>query len=402
MTALLTRMPVRRRAMLRLVPWWLRVLLIFVAARIVTTIILLAFAAQQGPNSWTSASPNYFDYASMWDGRWYNIIAVWGYPSTLPLTDTGQVGESAWAFMPLYPFVVRGLMLLTGMSWAPAAVLISVLCGAGTALVAYRVFRHSLGESASLFAVSLLCVAPTSPLFQLAYAESMAFLLLATALLLLIRRRWAWLFPVVLVLGLTRPSGLAFAAAMALYVSVRWLRRDREPFPRSQWLPALLLVGWSLVVGFLWPAIAWLVTGDIAAYTETELAWRSAYIGYQELLPFTAWFQGLGWWFGPTWGPALVIALLLFFLTVLAGSWTRRLDLESRVWIGGYAFYLFAFWFPQSSTFRILAPMFPLLGALAVPRSIWFRILLVSLGVAGQVAWIALCWGVDGSDWTPP
>ncbi|NQX11331.1 hypothetical protein HQQ80_06820 [Microbacteriaceae bacterium VKM Ac-2855] len=395
-------LPVRRRALLRLVPWWFRVLLVFAASRIVTTVILLAFAAQQGANPWTNAAPNYFDYATMWDGRWYNIIAVWGYPSTLPVTDAGQIGENAWAFMPLYPFVVRGLMLLTGMSWAPAAVLISVLCGAGTALVAYRMFRHSLGESQALFAVLLLCVAPTSPLFQLAYAESMQFLLLATALLLLIRRRWAWLVPVVLLLGLTRPSGLAFAAALAFYTIVRWLQRSREPFPRSQWLPSLLLTGWSLAVGFLWPAIAWVFTGDPAAYTETELAWRSAYIGYQELFPFTAWFQGLDWWFGQPWGALLVVALILTFFTILAGSWTRRLDIESRSWIAGYAFYLFTFWFPQSSTFRILAPMFPILGALAVPRNTWFRILLVLVGIGGQIVWITICWGVDGSDWTPP
>jgi len=47
-------------------------------------------------------------------------------------------------------------------------------------------------------------------------------------------------------------------------------------------------------------------------------------------------------------------------------------------------------------------PMFPALGALAVPRSKIYRVGLVVLGIAGQVGWMAIAWGVDGRDWTPP
>ncbi|WP_082499354.1 MULTISPECIES: hypothetical protein [unclassified Rathayibacter] len=407
MNALTAQLPVRRRAQLRLVPWWVRVLAVFVATRVVTTVILLQFAANQAQNSWTGPSPSYVDFATMWDGRWYEIIATSGYPSVLPVTEAGEIGENAWAFMPLYPAVVRLLMAVTGLGWATAAVAISVICGAATCLVLYRLFRHSLGEGQSLMAVLLFCVAPTSPMLQLAYAESMAMMLTAIALLLLVRRQFAWVFPVVLLLGLTRPSGLAFAAAMGLYVVVRFVRRAREPFPRADWLPAVALTGWGLVVGFFWPAAAWAVTGSPTAYTDTELAWRSAYIGYQELFPFTAWFQSGAWWgnwwFGaPLIGILIVVLLVAAFVGILAAPWTRRLDLFSRVWVAGYAVYLFAFFFPQSSTFRLLGPMFPLVGALAVPRSPLFRCGLVALGIAGQIGWITICWAVDGYDWTPP
>ncbi|WP_146087776.1 hypothetical protein [Rathayibacter sp. AY1D7] len=187
MSASATAVPVRLR--LRLVPWWARVLLVYIATRVVTTVILLQFAAHQLANPWTGPSPSYSAFASMWDGRWYEIIAATGYPGFLPITQDGHVGENAWAFMPLYPGVVKALMALTGLTWAPAAVTVSVLCGAGACLVLYRLFRHSLGESQSLTAVLLLCVAPTSPLMQLAYAESMAMLLTAVTLLLLVRRR---------------------------------------------------------------------------------------------------------------------------------------------------------------------------------------------------------------------
>ncbi|WP_236553630.1 hypothetical protein [Rathayibacter sp. VKM Ac-2803] len=407
MSAVTAQPSVRRRARLRLVPWWVRVLAVFLLTRVVTTVILLQFAANQAQNSWTGPSPSYVDFASMWDGRWYEIIASAGYPSVLPVTDTGEIGENAWAFMPLYPAVVRLLMAVTGLGWATAAVAVSVVCGAVTCFVLYRLFRHSLSEAQSLIAVLLFCVAPTSPMMQLAYAESAAMMLTAITLLLLVRRQYAWVFPVVLLLGLTRPSGLAFAAAMGLYVVVRYVRRAREPFPRSDWLPAVALTGWGLVVGFSWPAAAWAVTGSPTAYTDTELAWRSAYIGYQELFPFTSWFQSGAWWgdwwFGaPLVGIAIVVLLVAVFVGILAAPWTRRLDLFSRAWVAGYGVYLFAFFFPQSSTFRLLGPMFPLVGALAVPRSPLFRCTLVALGIVGQIVWISICWAVDGYDWTPP
>ena len=58
--------------------------------------------------------------------------------------------------------------------------------------------------------------------------------------------------------------------------------------------------------------------------------------------------------------------------------------------------------FPQSSTFRLLMPLFPLLGALAIPKSKVYRTALVVLFLALQVGWLLVCWGVDGADWSPP
>lgn len=396
-----------RGSVLRRIPWWAQVLSVYLATRVVTTVILLQFAAAQAANPWTGPSPSYSAFATLWDSRWYEIIAAGGYPQVLPTTQAGHVAENAWAFMPLYPGVVGLLMAATGLPWGPASVIVSMLCGAGACLALYRLLRHSLSGSQSLVAVLLFCVAPTSPLLQLGYAESMAMMLTAILLVLLVQGRWLAAAPVVLLLGLTRPSGLAFAAALGLYVVVRVLRRSSTPFPRAQWLPAVLLTAWGLVVGLLWPAIAWAVTGSVTAYTDTELAWRSVYIGYQELFPFTPWFQGGAWWgswwFGePALGKVLVVLLAVAFVAILAAPWTRRLDLFSRVWIAGYGVYLFAFFYPQSSTFRLLAPMFPIVGALAVPRSPAFRVLLVLLEIGGQIAWISICWAVNGSDWTPP
>jgi hypothetical protein len=320
----------------------------------------------------------------------------------LPVTDDGHTGENAWAFMPVYPLVVRALMVLTGAEWALAAVAVSVLAGAGAALVTYRLLRTHLDASTALFGVVLFCVAPLAPMFQVAYAESLHLLLLSTALLLLVRRRYGLLVPVVIVMGFTRPSALAFALLLGLHLVVRLVTRTREPFRRGE-LPTLIAaVAVSGTVGLAWPAAAWVVTGDVAAYTDTELAWRSAYIGYQHLVPFTPWFQGFEWWFGRPVGWAAVVVLVVAFAGALVSRPVKALGVDIRLWLVSYALYLLAVFFPQSSTFRLLVPLFPLVGALAVPRSRLYRVAVVVAAIALQWVWLLVAWRVEGYDWTPP
>lgn len=383
-------------------PWWVQIMLIWSLSRLVTTTLVMILASVQGPNAWTGAHPGYTDFATMWDAHWYNIVAVVGYPTVLPITDAGQIGESAWAFMPGYPVVARALMVLSGQAWEPVAVFVSVVFSLGSALLFYSLMRRVIDASAARFAVVLFCVAPLSPLLQFGYAESMYLFFLTLALLLLLQRRYTALFPVIAVMALTRPSGLAFALALIAHVGYRWFTRTTDAFPPRERLLAASVAVFSGLMGLAWPAAAWAVTGSLSAYTDTELAWRAPYIGYVDLIPFTAWFQGGLWWLGMPLGIIAVLALIVGFTAVLFTPAVRRLGVDLRLWVASYALYLLAVFFPQSSTFRLLMPMFPLLGAAALPRSVWYRAAVVALCILGQWGWLLLCWGVDGADWTPP
>jgi hypothetical protein len=392
------------------VPWWGQALLVFFAARAVTTVLLLVAAAGQPANAWTGPSPGYADFASIWDGRWYNIVAESGYPSVLPRTESGYVGENAWAFMPVYPAVVRLLMLLTGLPWAPAAVFVSLACGFASAVVVAKLFRLVLAPATAMFAVVCYSVSPVSPVLQVAYAESMHLLLLSSALYLVLRRRYWLVLPVIAVASFTRPSGLAFALFLLLHVVHRWWTRRTDPFPANEAVAASVTAVASGVLGFGWLLVAWAVTGSLTAYTDTELAWRSAYIGHVPLVPFAGWFQGLDWWAvnglglpaGFWWGACGVVVLVAGFSAVLLSRPAKRLGVDLRLWVASYLLYLFAVFFPQSSTFRLLVPVFPLAGLVAQPRSTLYRGAVVALSIAGQVAWILVAWRVDGFDWTPP
>ncbi len=79
--------------------------------------------------------------------------------------------------------------------------------------------------------------------------------------------------------------------------------------------------------------------------------------------------------------------------------------MELRIWVGAYLIYLFAVFFPQSSTPRILFPAFPLLLAfgLATTRFGWLvKGLVVALSLGLQVLWLLACWKYTAPDFTPP
>lgn len=402
----MTRVRLKLRARYRLTPWWLKVLLVWALSRVITTALILSFAARQAPNAWGGARPSYLEFAQLWDSTWYHIVAVSGYPATLPLTADGHVAESAWAFLPGYPVLVRFFMMVTTLPWNAASVFISLAFSLVSALMIHQLFRLQLPAPTALFAVVLFCVAPLSPIFQVSYAEPMQVFFLALALYLLLRRRYALLFPVVAIMSLTRPSGLAFALALSLHLLYRFTSRARDPFPLGERMLVAAVTAFSLAMGFAWSIVAWAVTGSVSAYTDTELAWRAPYIGYLGLKPFAAWLQGAQFWGGLWHIHWLVFVLLgvlvLGFFALLFTRTVRRLGTDLRFWSASYALYLLAVFFPQSSVFRLLVPLFPLLGAVAQPRSILYRVSMVVVFIAGQFAWIYICWWVDGYDWTPP
>lgn len=383
-------------------PWWLRVVLIYGGARLITTAMVLFLSTQLGPTARAGENPGFFTYSALWDGVWYWFVAANGYPTELPVNDTGHVAENQWAFMPVYPGLVQVLSVSTGLWWPAMAFFVSLVFGFGAALVLYRLLLLKLDSSTAMFSVVLFSVAPLSFILQMAYAESLHLFLLALALYLLLRRRYALLFPVVAVMALTRPSGLAFALALGLHWIARYRARARDPFPRTERLLAAGLTGFSVLMGFAWLLIAWAVTGSPSAYTDTELAWRAPVVGYGELLPFAPWFQSASYWLGWPAGPVLVVALVLVFGGILFLPAVRRLGSDLRFWLASYGLYLFAVFFPQSSVFRLLLPMFPLLGAIALPRSPVYRSGAVAVSLVLQWLWLYVTWGPNESYWTVP
>ena len=387
-------------------PWWLQVAAIYVAARLVSACIFMAAAIHQGVNPWFPAKPDYWNFINIWDARWYGEAATNGYPSELPLDASGNVQENSWAFYPLFPLLARAISGLTGAEPATSLTVVAMAAGLAAALVAYRLFRNLASHNASLWGIVFFSTFPVAPVLQVPYAESLNLLMLASALLLVIKRRYLWAAPVVLLMCLSRPTGVPFAAMAGLLLLYRvWhyfrSRGEQQAHtPRELWSLGVLTVA-SGAGALLWPAIAWFVTGDIGAYTKTETVWRG-----HDLVPFKPWFDTGVLLFGPVLGIlapfVFVAAFALFMMTrpVLA------LGMEVRLWCICYMAYLLAFLDPQTSTFRMLLPLFPLaLSAALISRSRAYRGAVVVMFLLLQIVWIVWLWAwaqlPGGGDYPP-
>lgn len=399
-----------RLTALRRLPWWGAVLGIFVASRLVTTAILLVVAALQQVSDRTGAHPGLTEFSNIWDGQWYWYINVAGYPTEIPRDDEGVAQENAWAFLPAFPYLLR--LLTWAVPFPAVAPVVATLFAGAAALVFFRLMARFLPRGSALFATALFCFAPLSTILQVSYAESMHLFLLFLALLLLVDRRYVLLIPVVVVMAFTRPSGLAFALVLLLHLVHRFVTRARDPFPWRERVEVVVAGLVSALAGVGWLLIAWAVTGDVTAYTDTEFAWRRGFGVDGHLIPLTPWVQGAEFWIDQWWGLTGPAALVLGIVAVvaLAGAWAgfllspwaRRLGPDIRFWLLAYPLYLLAVFFPQSSTFRLLVPLAPALGALAVPRSTAWRVALLAVGIVGQAMWTYGVWRADVYDWTPP
>lgn len=388
------------------------VLALYAACRGVTTLILLAVLPRQVPSGMTGGADvpvTYWSFTALWDGQWYQQIALHGYPDVLPTGPDGHVQQNPWAFYPLFPYASRALMRLTGLEFGAAGSSIALLCGFGAALLMGLLLRERVGHRAALVVVVLWASFPASVTLQLAYTESLAMLLLVAYLYALDRRRWLVATAVAVLVGLSRPIGVPLGLVTLVIVIVRWRGRDRRPVDGREYAAmAAALVGCA-VAGLLWPAVAWWRTGSASAYTDTMAAWR----GSGEVQPFTPWLGTATWWLGDTWGRVALVTVPLVILLMVAGPWATALRADLRTWSLAYPLYLAAVLDPFTSIVRYLIPLFPLLvplvGAGWADRrgTTWRRLLLraapvLVLFVVGQYWWTDTLWRfVPPTDYPP-
>lgn len=391
-----------------------RVAAVYLAARLVTTALMLLTAQQSPSSSRHGPDPTLVDYILGWDAQWYWTVAVSGYPAELPLTETGEVAQNAWAFMPVYAHLARlaGNVFGAG-AWWVGALLVSLAAGYGACVALHALLRERLDEDQAMWGVVLLASGPLAALFQVGYAESLFLLLLIASLLCVVRRQWRGLYLLVPLMGFTRPGVLAFALFLGLYGLWRLAPERRSTLggpTRWEVVHIIALGAIATAVGFSWQHIAGVVTGDPGAYLATELAWRRSWTGDSGgFIPFEGWPQAAAVWariWGiPAWGgyALLVVLVVGAVAAILLAPQARRAGGELQLWALSYLVYLLAVFFPQSSVFRLLLPLAPLAcAALAVPRGRGYRFASLALCLAGQWAWIHGMYGLGNTFWLIP
>ena len=385
---------------LRALPAWLSVLLIYGLSRVWGFIVFAVVGQQQLRSPW-GQHLDYLSFISIWDAGWYEQIAVQGYPSELPVNAAGVVQQNQWAFYPIFPQLSGAISHATGIGYYPVAATVALLAGFAAAWVIYLLFEASLKATGftseespsalSMWAVALVSFLPVAPVLQVPYAESLNLVFLAGALLCLVQGRYGLLVPVAALACLSRPVGVPLGAAAGLWWFACWVRSSRQSgmgtaFVRhlGQLVSALVVCACALV----WPAIAWWATGRVDAYTATETAWRGTH-----LAPIQPWLSQGYLYFGYA-APVLLTVLILGFIALCLSPLSRRvLAAPLNLWCLSYFAYLILFLNPQSSTFRLLLPLFPLVIVVAAAsRSRAYRWALLVAGACAQWGWVGWLW----------
>jgi hypothetical protein len=376
--------PALRRWDPRRAPGWVQALLVLAASRVLVTYVAYRAARLAAPHP--DGSPwGYLEIANNWDGTWYQRVAEQGYPARLPLDATGAVAPNVWAFYPLFPRLVGTVMRLTGLSWTPAATIVSLACAAGAVVLIRSLLARLVGPKVAIWSVVLFCFFPAAAVLQLPYAESTAILLLAAVFVALQRRRYLMAVPLLLLIGLARPVGVPLAVVFGLHLLAQ-LRATRSLARCAGPLLATVAAG---VAAIEWPLIAWWRTGVRDAYTLTMAAWRTPH----EVVPFRPWWGASQLFLGHVIGPVLLLAALAGVAWWLTRPSARLLGADLRAWCAAYTIYLLAVLDSFTSLPRYLLPLFPL-GALlaASSRSRAFRLAVTAGYAVLLVVWMLAVW----------
>lgn len=166
---------------------------------------------------------------------------------------------------------------------------------------------------------------------------------------------------------------------------------DLSPMPLSSkdrlWLFVTAAV--TCAAALTWPLLAWIATGRMSAYVDTETAWRGV-----DLAPFEAWINRSASFGGAHGGVIGLFGVLVLSVCVLSWPQLRQLGRLTWMWCVCYWVYLLIFFDPSSSVFRMLLMVAPLAWAVAVKLSQRPRAALavLAVGVISQVLWVAWVW----------
>lgn len=384
--------------------WWRRFeiwfpLAVYAATRLFTVVVVLIAQRSQvalpAPNGIlrimfpTDKAPGYWVVMGNWDGQWYQQIATHGYPTTLPLTDEGAVDMNPWAFFPLFPLTVGGLMRLTGLDFYVVGAALATLLGAVAMVLLFRLVDEAVGRWEAVVAVVGLCTFISAPILQTTYTESLTILLVVTILMLVRARRYWWVAVALVLLALSRNVVMAMAPVIIAHAVVRH-RTEGDAFGRhDRILLGGLTIG-SVALAGLWPVVIGLVTRTPDGYGQTMQAWR---IGSE--LKIGSWWSYLTFaygWVGAAFGIVVVATFAWFMLTHRTWRWGP----EIWGWAGAYPAYqlLVTNTGPSRLRYAILAFPFTLFIAWFLRLKPWRRWKMIGLagvvvlGLAQQVWWL--------------
>jgi hypothetical protein len=241
-----------------------------------------------------------------WDGRWYMTVAAHGYPATAGRVG-GHLTYGPQVFEPVFPALIRATEFL-GFSAVQAALVVSLVAGAASVILVWRLGVALFGERIGTVGAVLFTVFPGMGVaWGMFYSEAVGLALVAGSLLLMVRGRWVWAGVLGALATATSPMALPLVLAAAV-AALQALRRRQGL--GALW--AVVLVPMGFVGYVLWLGVHY---HDVVFWWHLQhQAWGATIDFGRSLLslfvhPWNGGYQGKGWmeWLGLA---AVVVALV--------------------------------------------------------------------------------------------
>ncbi|MFE1291849.1 glycosyltransferase family 39 protein [Streptomyces sp. NPDC058751] len=218
-----------------------------------------------------------------WDSLWYTGVAELGYGYEVRLPN-GDVHANL-AFFPLLPWLERIVHAVTPLSYADAGLLVSAVASLAAAWGIFAVADHVHDRRTGICAALVWAVLPVGVVQSITYSESLFTALAAWSLYAVLTDRWLTAGLLAASAGLTRPTGVAVAAALwvAAITSFVGKRRHGGSAPRADgarpWRRALAMAVAPLgTAGFvLW--VGHRSGGGPLGYLDVQAGWRNGFDG---------------------------------------------------------------------------------------------------------------------------
>jgi hypothetical protein len=158
------------------------------------------------------------------DAGWYERIATKGYPKITDKKDIGyssgiECRQSEWAFFPVYPLLLKGVMFAFNIDFNHAAFITSLLFTYLCFISFYflNLFLFKRTETQAFYNTLFFILFPFNYYYSMYYTEALFFSLIALCFIAIYKNK-LWLLSVLLIpLSLTRPNGLAILLPLYLF-----------------------------------------------------------------------------------------------------------------------------------------------------------------------------------------
>lgn len=314
-----------------------------------------------------------------WDGKWYRLIALHGYPEQLPDGQiTYFIDEARVAFFPVYPYLSRWFDYVFPGGIVQSLLGLNMLLGAVAVVLVGVLARDLFDVATAERAMILFVLFPGSVVLTWAYAEATLIVCAAACFLFLLRDRWLLAGIFAAIATATRPNaigliaGCAVAAAIAIHRRRAWRSLAAVVLAPIGFVGFHLYLQWKTGESGAWVRVqreAW-AEGTSWGATAVRYTWRFLEDPFQSA-------------YGATY---LHTVFALFALAVgLFCAWRKRLPWAMLAYVAGVVVLMLI---PStvSARPRFVFTAFPLVIAVAAwwprrSRYLWDGLIVLSAGL---------------------